>query len=210
MWRTFSRAKQRCRKDWVILLENDADFRLDPNWLQTFRIFTVQKPDAKVVWLDHRAGAQNCCTVAVAYHRTVLDQMILDFSYTTAQVESSSVNLTGHITQVGSRDKRDEPYWKDYHNPLTPGQCKTDLYLGDLMGFRGIPSYSLGIIYHPGQGGSTADGLPSEIENVSEEAMARTRPLQQLQEKMMSLVAEGKYGEAAEVKKEIEGINKAG
>ena len=205
MWRAFSQAKQHCRADWVILLENDADFRLDQNWHKTLREFTVKTPDARVVWLDHRRNAaSDCCTVAVAYHRTILDQMILDFSYTTAQVDS----VKGHITQVGSGNKQDAPYWKDYTDH--GGKCLTDWYLADLLAFRGIPNYNLGIVYHPGQGGSGADGLPSEIENVSEEAKKarRTRALalQQLQEKMMSFVAEGNYAEAAEVKKEIERI----
>ena len=150
MWKTFARALRHCQGDWVILFENDAEF--DPTVWPRLKDLTMDKPHLRVVWLDERNGVHDgpsrCCTVAVAFHRGILPQMMLDFAYTLEGLKRAR-----ELRQSLPGGANEQPYWADYASKtkaLTQDEaCLTDWYLGNLIAFRGIPGYSLGIVHHP-------------------------------------------------------------
>ena len=141
MRKALAQAQRHCNREWSVVMENDAEF--DASVWTRLEELTRTKPAIRVVWLQHgvpdeRNGIHNgpspCCTVAMAFNRKVLPQLLLDLAYTTEDLKrlKASSGLEGGRSPIGSG------------TALSAGSL-----LGNLIPYRGIPASTLGIVNHP-------------------------------------------------------------
>lgn len=129
MRRAWQAARRTCAADWVLLLESDA---LLPAHFARHAAAALRAP-RQVVWFDARtgtgAGASDCCTNAVAYHRSTLDALLHHFDPTATDA---------YWVGYAARRKRvmDDP------------TCLTDWYLGNLVAHLGWNGYRRGVVPH--------------------------------------------------------------
>jgi len=115
MRKALAQAQRHCNREWSVVMENDAEF--DASVWTRLEELTRTKPAIRVVWLQHgvpdeRNGIHNgpspCCTVAMAFNRKVLPQLLLDLAYTTEDLKrlKASSGLEGGRSPIGSGSKR--------------------------------------------------------------------------------------------------------
>lgn len=130
MLNIWKHAMKECTSEWVVILESDA---VVPKGFNRILSSTLPK-DVDVVWLDNRNGygdgPSGCCTVAVAYRRSILSRLI------------------HHFDPWNSR-----AYWNGYESKIKQvvnhNACLTDWYLGNLVAHLGLRAKRNGIVHHP-------------------------------------------------------------
>ena len=117
----WKQALQTCTHDWVILFENDATIPL--NFVRRITPY-FEKND--VIWLDSRngfhTGGSGCCTVGMAYRKSILPQLINEF-------EPDNPGATWHT-------------WKTR-------TCLYDWYLFDVVNKLNLRAETVGVVHHP-------------------------------------------------------------
>lgn len=120
IWNT---AYSGCNKDWVVVFENDAT--IPSNFQTTLSRYTTTN-SYDVIWLDSRlgyhAGPSECCCVGMAYRRSILPLLILQFDV-----------------------KNTNAIWTTW----TRRTCLFDWYLYDVVRKLGLRAYTAGIVRHP-------------------------------------------------------------
>jgi len=138
IWRStlasWRRAETQCDQEWAIIFESDAI--IPANFTQKASDALQFHPAAKAVWLDGRLGkgkgAQGCCAVATAWHRSIWPSMIGDYN---------PFNQTAwHADYKTNKARR----------PLVDSDaCLSDWYLGNVVKGRNIEAASVPIVGHP-------------------------------------------------------------
>ena len=117
IWR---RALGRCSGNWIVTFENDATIPAD-FWSHFMRISNRYK----LVWLDSRngfhGGGSGCCTVGMAYHRSVLKRLIYHF----------------------------DPHQQGALHHMYKGVCLTDWYLSAVANYLRLRQQTSGFVRHP-------------------------------------------------------------